>query len=106
MKNEKLKWAREPNLEGLSQLQRDHVMRVFPETRATMADYLRQGVDLYIYRQDEVPEVPPFALAVVQDPAYWIECVESERSALALAAKLGLNVASVDPPAPCGRKQL
>ncbi|MGE8063895.1 hypothetical protein [Pseudomonas sp. NPDC089569] len=98
-KNHKLYASREPNLDGLSQSQKDHVMRVFPESRASMADYLRQGVEVYIYLQDEVSEVPPFAIAVVQDPAYWIDCVESKSAALAYATELGLVVTSVAPSA-------
>lgn len=53
-----------------------------------MADYLRQGVDVYFYRHDEVPDVPPVAIAVVQDPAYWIDCAESEDVAVLLATQL------------------
>lgn len=63
-----------------------------PENRASMADYLRQGVDVYFYRHDEVPDVPPVAIAVVQDPAYWIDCAESEDVAVLLATQLGLSV--------------
>jgi hypothetical protein len=94
MSSQKVSSSRPPNLEGLTQAQQEHVLRVYPENRASMADYLRQGVEVYIYRQDEVPDVPPVAIAVVQDPAYWIECVDSESAALTFAADLGLVVAS------------
>lgn len=89
--------SREPNLEGLSDVQRAHVLRVFPETRTSMAEYLRRGVEVYIYRQDEAsPDVPPVAIALIQDPSYWIDCVNSESVAVDLAVSLGLNV--VKPP--------
>ena len=100
MKVQKVRTSQAPNLEGLSQAQQDHVMKVFPETRASMADYLRQGAEVHIYRQDEVPDVPPVALAVSSFPAYWIDCVESESAALALAAKLGLLVKDLCPKYP------
>ncbi|MBK3468857.1 MULTISPECIES: hypothetical protein [unclassified Pseudomonas] len=92
MKNQKTRVSRQANLGGLSKAQIDHVMRSFPENRASMADYLRQGVDVYFYRHDEVPDVPPVAIAVVQDPAYWIDCAESEDVAVLLATQLGLSV--------------
>lgn len=91
MKNQKAKVSREPNLDGLSKAQIDHVMLSFPENRASMADYLRQGVEVYFYRQDEVPDVPPVAIAVVQDPGYWIDCAESEDAAVLLTHQLGLT---------------
>lgn len=100
MKGQKLRTSRAPNLEGLSPAQRDHVMQFFTETRASMADYLRQGVEVYIYRQDEVPDVPPVAIAVSKDPSYWIDCVESESAALALVANLGLVVQAPRPTLP------
>ncbi|MNF97878.1 hypothetical protein D3C84_807210 [compost metagenome] len=94
MKHSKVQRSKAPNLEGLTQVQCDHVMRTFPETRASMADYLRQGVEVYIHRQDEVPDVPPVAIAVSNNTGYWIDCAESESAARTLAAELGLTVAS------------
>lgn len=41
MKNQKIGVSRQ-----LSKAQIDHVMLSFPENRASMADYLRQGVDV------------------------------------------------------------
>jgi len=93
MKHLRAQRSKAPNLEGLTLVQCDHVMRTFPETRASMADYLRQGVEVFIYRQDEVPDVPPVAIAVSKNTGYWIDCVESESSARSLAAELGLIVA-------------
>lgn len=92
---QKMKFSREPNMDGLTHAQREHVLRVFPETQASMADFLRQGVEVFIYTQDEVPDVPPVAIAVLQSQGYWIECCESESAAHALATKLGLVVVSV-----------
>jgi hypothetical protein len=87
-----------PNLDGLTSAQRDHVLGVFPESRALMADYLRQGVEVIIGRQNEASvDVPPVAISVVANPEFWIDCVESESEALAHAAALGLVVVNVDP---------
>lgn len=86
--------SRQPNLEGLTTLQRDHVLHVFPETQASMAEYLRQGAEVFIVRQDEVPDAPPVAIAVLSDPTYWIDCLESEDAALAHAERLGLTITS------------
>lgn len=98
MKSQRIKFSPEPNLTDLTEFQRDHVMRVFPETRAEMADHLRLGAEVFITRQDEVQDVPPVAIAVSQAPDFWIDCVESESAAHTLAAQLGLVV--VDPRAP------
>lgn len=90
-----------PNLDGLTSAQREHVLGVFPESRALMADYLRQGVEVFIGRQNEASvDVPPVAISVVKDPTFWIDCVDSESAALAHAAALGLVVVNVDPKIP------
>lgn len=81
-----------PDLEDLTLRQREHVLRVFPETRATMAEYLRSGTTVVVLRQDEVPEAPPFALAVKDSPHYWTECLDSEADAVAFAGAMGLTV--------------
>lgn len=87
-----------PNLDGLTSAQKNHVLGVFPESRALMADYLRQGVEVFIGRQNEASvDVPPVAISVVENPSFWIDCVESESAALAHAAALGLVVVSVNP---------
>lgn len=100
MKSRKITVSEPPNMVGLTQKQQDHVMKVFPETRASMADYLRQGAQVCIYTQNEVPEAPPIAIALLQTPEYWFECVDTERDAVTLAAELGLVVASILPCAP------
>lgn len=100
MKNRKITVSEPPDLEGLTPKQQNHVMKVLPETRASMAEYLRQGAQVCIYPQDEVPEAPPFAIALLQTPEYWFECVDTESAAVTLAAELGLVVASILPHAP------
>ncbi|HFL7937949.1 hypothetical protein IYR97_26150 (plasmid) [Pseudomonas fulva] len=100
MKSRKTTVSEAPNLEGLTQKQQDHVLKVFPETRASMADYLRQGAQVCIYPQNEVPEAPPVAIALLQTPEYWFECVDTVSAAVTLAAELGLVVASILPRAP------
>lgn len=90
-----------PNLEGLTSAQRDHVLGVFPESRVLMANYLRQGVEVFIGRQNEASvDVPPVAISIVENPLFWIDCVESESAALAHAAALGLVVVNVVPQTP------
>ena len=80
----------------LSEYQQKFVDEVFPECREAMADYLARGVDVVIYRQHECSvDVPPFAVAPLEDTDFWIDCYESVDDALLEAKNLGLNVASV-----------
>lgn len=90
----KTRASRLPNLEGLTALQREHVLCVFPETQASMAEHLRLGAEVFIVRQEEVWDAPPVAIAVRNDPGYWIDCLDSEDAAIARAESLGLTVIS------------
>ncbi|WP_090625410.1 hypothetical protein [Azotobacter beijerinckii] len=83
----------DPDVLGLTEKQREHVLRVFPEVRYAMANYLRQGVAVRVQRQNECsPDVPPYAIVVESDPEFWIDCAESPVAAKAHALALGLRV--------------
>jgi|GEM_PF-3794888 len=72
---------------------RAHVGAVFPECRAQMANYLAAGVDVVIGPQTECgPDVPPIAIAVASDQAFWIDCCETADAAKSRAQELGLRV--------------
>lgn len=77
----------------LTPIQISHVAAVFPEVKAQMETYLAEGVDVVIGPQDECgPDVPPFAIAVASDQAFWIDCCETVEKAKMRAQELGLNV--------------
>lgn len=77
----------------LTPIQISHVAAVFPEVKAQMETYLAEGVDVVIVPQDECgPDVPPFAIAVASDQAFWIDCCETVEKAKMRAQELGLNV--------------
>lgn len=67
-------------------------MRGVEDDRATVADYLRRGVDVYVIQNIEVPEVAPFVLVVAESPGFWIECFDTPELARELATKIGLRV--------------
>jgi hypothetical protein len=79
----------------LTDIQLAHVARVFPECRKPMADFLERGVDVWVAPQDECePDVPPYAIRVVERPDFWIDCARSHEEAVAVAGALGLRVVS------------
>lgn len=58
-----------------------------------MALYLKAGVDVVIGPQTECgPDVPPIAIAVAADQAFWIDCCDTVELAHAHAEALGLRV--------------
>jgi len=77
----------------LTSLQAAHVAAVFPESQAQMSNYLASGVEVVIGPQTECgPDVPPIAIAVASDQAFWIDCCETVEEAKARAQALGLRV--------------
>lgn len=77
----------------LTALQAAHVASVFPECKSQMSDYLASGVRVVIGPQSECgPDVPPIAIAVASDQAFWIDCCETVEAAKARAHALGLRV--------------
>jgi len=78
-------------LEGLNYSQLDF-MRTIKHCRMEIADYLRRGVEVAIVPNTEVPEAPPFALDVVENPSFWLDCFSSAEEARETAIKVGLRV--------------
>ena len=67
-------------------------MKCSPETQILMAEYLLDRVDVSVEKQNEVPEVPEWAVYVNKDPSFWIGCWETKEEAVRQAADLGLIV--------------
>ncbi|KQW19776.1 MULTISPECIES: hypothetical protein [Pseudomonas] len=79
----------------LTTAQREHVEAAFPECRAEMTEYLLQGVEVVIYKQNECgADVPPFAVAPTDKQEFWIGCWDTPELASSSAAALGLRVVS------------
>lgn len=77
----------------LTPMQAAHVAAVFPECKSQMADYLAAGVNVVVGPQNECgPDVPPIAIAVASDQAFWIDCCETVEAAKDRAHRLGLRV--------------
>ena len=77
----------------LTPMQAAHVAAVDPECKSQMANYLAAGVEVVVGPQTECgPDVPPIAIAVASDPAFWIDCCETVEAAKARAQSLGLRV--------------
>ncbi|WP_455233404.1 hypothetical protein [Geopseudomonas aromaticivorans] len=78
---------------SLSALQCRHIDKTFPNSRTEMAGYLARGVEVIVRRQNECsPDVPPFAIKVLSNPDFWIDCCASEAEAVLRATALGLRV--------------
>lgn len=82
----------DPVLVGLTYAQLAF-MREVSDSREGVANYLRRGVLVQVVANNEVPEAPPFALDVVENPSFWIGCFDSEAQAVETAMNLGLRVA-------------
>ena len=76
----------------LNLAQRAHVAQVFPECRADMSRFLKEQVAVGVRVQNEVGESPPYAIFVVDEPEFWIDCCESRHAAEISAHALKLNV--------------
>ena len=77
----------------LTPIQASHVAAVFPDVKAQMEAFLVAGVDVVVGPQTECdPDVPPIAIAVAADQAFWIDCCETVEAANARAQALGLRV--------------
>lgn len=84
-----------PDLKGLSPAQHAHVLKVFPETRTDMANYLRSGAQVIVGPQSEAsPDVPPIAISVLAVPDFWIDCCDSVEEAHQRIDSLGLVLAA------------
>jgi hypothetical protein len=77
----------------LNPVQAAHVAAVFPECKAEMTAFLADGAEVIIVRQTECgSDVPPVAIAVASDQAFWIDCCATIEAAKARAHALGLRV--------------
>lgn len=77
----------------LTPMQAAHVAAVFPECKSQMSNYLASGVEVVIGPQTECgSDVPPIAIAVASDQAFWIDCCETVDAAKVRALALGLRV--------------
>lgn len=64
---------------GLTVAQAAHVAKVDPNHRLEMADILRRGAAVGVWPQRECG---PDAIWVVENPEFWIDCCETDRSRL------------------------
>jgi hypothetical protein len=78
--------------ESIRTLQESGVAQVFPECRADMRRYLECGAAVGIREQTEVGESPPFAIFVLEEPEFWIDCCDSHQAAVNRARNLGLEI--------------
>lgn len=77
----------------LSPTQQAHIASVpHAATRVQLERYLRDGVMVGIARQTESDDSPPFAIYVVEQQDFWIDCCETREAALARAQALGLLI--------------
>lgn len=60
--------------------------------RAAMKKRLLEGGEVIVFKQDEVSDAPPWAVAV-KGSEYWITCEKTAEKALEKAIKLGFTVA-------------
>lgn len=80
----------------LSPLQQSHVDSAFPECRQRIAEYLARGAEVRVFQQTECgSDVPPYAVAPVDDPEFWLGCWDTHELATECAIALGLRVVSV-----------
>ena len=78
---------------GLTDRQLSHLSKTPSWCRDEMAGYLTNAVDVGVAHQNECgPYVPPFAIFVVANQDFYIECCDSAESAKQLALDLGLRV--------------
>lgn len=76
--------------------QMNHIAKVCPDTRTEMSGFLSRGVAVCIGPQDECgPDVPKFAIWVIEDPAFWIDCCATIEEAKTKSEELGLRVVRI-----------
>lgn len=79
---------------GLTPKQQAHIEAAFlgQEGSAKMAGYLLRGVKVVIFKQTELLDAPPFAVAPAEAQDFWLGCWPSRADAEAGAVALGLTV--------------
>ncbi|MFK8773654.1 hypothetical protein [Aeromonas caviae] len=79
--------------DNLTPAQQAHVKQSLSACRQQLSDYLRRGVDVTIFLQREcAADIPPFAMAPVEQPDFWIGCWDTRELAVRSASELGLRV--------------
>lgn len=68
-----------------------HLMRVPEHCRIEMRQAMMSQKPVRVYRQNDVSDVPPWAICIA-DEAFWIECCETREEAVAYAESLGMPV--------------
>lgn len=69
------------------------LMQVNPFVRNEIKNYLKQGAEVVIYKQNDAgPDVPPFAIAIKDRQDFWIDCCDTVDLAIKKAVDLGLKV--------------
>ena len=79
-------------LEGLSYAQLDFMRNIQGIERKQIADYLRVQAAVQVVVNNEVSEAPGFALEVVDNLGYWLDCFHTAEAAEAAAIAVGLPV--------------
>ena len=78
---------------AFTQAQQTHLAGVPAESREDMGIYLASNAKVFVYLQNEArPDVPPWAISVLERPEFWIDCMPTRRQAIAYAKALGLKV--------------
>lgn len=73
-----------------------HIAGVSSDSQRDMEVYLRTGVSVTIFRQDDCGRgAMPYCISVDNDPAFWIDCKETAEIARDYAILLGLRVTRV-----------
>lgn len=68
-----------------------HLMRVPEHWRVEMKQAMVNQKSVRVYQQNEVSDVPPWAICVA-DENFWIECCKTRKEAIAYAESLGMPV--------------
>lgn len=76
----------------ITDAQQSFLAKVPARLHAQYVDLFARRVEVVIQLQDEVPEVPKYAICAVEQPEFWIDCCDTAREAAELAKTLGLVV--------------
>lgn len=79
-------------LDGLTYAQLEFMKSIVGPERKQVADYIRRQVPVQVVANTEVSDAPAFALDMVENPGYWLNCFETAELAEAAAIALGLPV--------------
>lgn len=82
------------NSEKLSDMQLNFLMSLpcAIAEKNQMAQYMIDKADVYIERQTEVPDAPPYAICVLEQPDFWVDCDNTSMAAHITARALGFTI--------------